>query len=143
MTLENNEECVIEPANVLEDVYLKTVEVLPDAVVIVDERGKIVVFNKEAELFFGYHRSEVIGGSIEILIPQGQAESHIKDRTKYMEQPRTRSMGSNRVLNGLHRTGRLIPIEIMLAPMPIAKAGTHVVAVVRLATVNNADKGKE
>ncbi len=55
-----------------------------------------------------------------------------------MEQPRLRAMGINKVLKGLHRTGRLIPIEIMLAPMSIAKAGTHIVAVVRLAS--NGDK---
>ncbi len=128
--------CNSNTDNILEDVYLKTVEVLPDAVVIVDEEGKIIVFNNAAELFFGYHRSEIIGEAVEKLIPKNFTESHIVDRTKYMEQPRIRSMGANRVLNGLHRSGRLIPIETMLALMPIAKAGTHVVAVVRLATNN-------
>jgi PAS domain S-box-containing protein len=130
-----DENCPQEDKNILEDIYLKTVEVLPDAVVIVDENGVIIVFNKEAELFFGYHRSEVLGEKVEVLIPNNLTESHVKDRTKYMEQPRIRAMGANRVLNGLHRSGRMIPIEIMLAPMPIAKAGTHVVAVVRLANV--------
>jgi PAS domain S-box-containing protein len=133
-------DCNPDDPSILEDIYLKTVEVLPDAVVIVNEKGIIVVFNKEAELFFGYHRSEIIGESVEVLIPSDLNDSHIKDRTKYMEQPRIRSMGAGRVLNGLHRSGRLIPIEIMLAPMPIAKAGTHVVAVVRLATINNEGK---
>ncbi len=66
--------------NILEDIYLKTVEILPDAVVIVDENGKIIVFNNAAELFFGYHRSELIGENVEKLIPKEFVESHAIDR---------------------------------------------------------------
>lgn len=125
-----------ERSEILEDIYLKTLEALPDAVLIVNENGRIVVFNKEAELLFGYHRSEVIGEPVEILMPEVIRLSHIVERSKYMEQPRIREMGSGRLLNGLHRSGRLIPVEIRLSPMVIAKAGIHILAVIKMIQPN-------
>ena len=125
-----------ERSEILEDIYLKTLEALPDAVLIVNENGKIVVFNKEAELLFGYHRSEIIGEPVEILIPDNVRMPHVIERLKYMEQPRIHRMGMNRLVNGLHRSGRLIPVEVKLSPMVIAKAGIHILAVIKLIQSN-------
>jgi protein-histidine pros-kinase len=119
---------------VLEDIYLKTLEALPDAVLVVNEKGHIIVFNNQAELMFGYHRTEVLGGPVENLIPEAHRRRHAAEREHYLETPRIREMGVGRVLNGLHRTGRLIPIEIKLAPLTIAGAGVHVLAVARRVT---------
>ncbi|MBF0280043.1 MAG: PAS domain S-box protein [SAR324 cluster bacterium] len=93
-------------------------ESVPDAMVIIDEQGSIRLINKETEQFFGYSRNELIGKTIEILVPERFRKSHTNHRGAYFEQPSVRPMGINLELYALHKDGREIPVEISLGPIP-------------------------
>jgi len=120
-----------EDLKTLEAIHLKVVEASPDAKVVVNEVGLIVVFNQQAELLFGYDRSEVMGEGIEMLLPEDKRELHKSHRKTYFNSPKTREMGEGLLLQGRHRNGSLIPVQIKLAPFPVAGAGVHTLAVVR------------
>lgn len=106
------------------------VESLPDALVVVDSSGCVVIFNSQAELLFGYHRSEVIGHELEILIPNAVRGRHEAHRSQFMKDPRTRSMGAGLILSCRRRDGSELPVQINLSPIVIP-GGTFVAAVVR------------
>ena len=115
----------------LEAVYLKMVEASPDAKIVINTRGHIVVFNAQAELLFGRAREEVLGKDIELLIPESVRAAHLEHRQGYFAAPKTREMGTGQPLNGMDRDGREFPVQIKLAPFTVAGRGTLVMAVVR------------
>lgn len=122
------EQCDLD---VIQQIYYKVVEASPDAKIVVNDAGVIVVFNTQAELMFGYDRSEVLGKKIEILIPEGRRSAHTKHRDDYFEDPHTREMGIGMDLLGLHRSGKSFKVQIKLAPLIVPNAGVHTLAVVR------------
>jgi PAS domain S-box-containing protein len=83
----------------------------------VDRRGIIALVNRETERLFGYHRDELLGQSIELLVPDRFRGAHPTFRLDFLSDPRTRAMGSGRDLFGLRKDGREIPIEIGLNPI--------------------------
>jgi two-component system, sensor histidine kinase and response regulator len=89
----------------------------PDAVVIVDERGQIVLANEQTEKLFGFSREELLGQAIEILLPYGLRDRHRQHRADYMTSPHSRPMGVGLELYALHKDGREIPVEISLSPL--------------------------
>lgn len=105
-------------------------EAAPDAVVIVNDQGCIVLVNAQAEKLFGYHREELIGHPIEMLIPVPFRDRHIQDRNTFIAAPQTRPMGVGRELSGLHKNGSLIPVEISLSPMQTDN-GRMVISMIR------------
>jgi rsbT co-antagonist protein RsbR len=115
----------------LEALHLKVVEASPDAKIVINEKGEIVIFNAQAELLFGYDRTEVIGQEIEILLPESLKDTHREHRTHYFTEPKTREMGIGLELKGRHRSGQEFPVQIKLAPIIVPKAGVHTLAVVR------------
>lgn len=115
----------------LEQISLKVVEASPDAKIVIDGNGKVIIFNAQAELLFGRHRSEILDKSIELLIPEGLREKHVEHRERYFEQPRSREMGAGLMLRGLRRDGSEFPVQIKLAPIIIAGSGLFALAVVR------------
>lgn len=115
----------------LEQIYLKVVEASPDAKIVIDENGSVVVFNAQAEFLFGYDRSEILQGPIERLIPESLCNTHVAHRNGYFQEPKTREMGTGQVLNGRHRSGKTFRIQIKLAPLIVPGAGVHALAVVR------------
>ena len=92
-------------------------EAAPDGIVVVDDRGKIVIVNSQTERMFGYERAELIGQAIELLVPGRFHASHLADRDHYLADPITRPMGAGRSLTGLTKDGREIPVEISLSPL--------------------------
>ena len=97
--------------------YRELLDAAPDGIVVVDDEGKIIVVNVEAERMFGYDRSEMLGERIEMLIPQRFRPNHPKHVDDYTQEPRTRPMGSGLELFGLRKQGGEFPVEISLSPL--------------------------
>jgi PAS domain S-box-containing protein len=105
-------------------------EAAPDAVIIADQQGKIAAVNAQTEKLFGYGRAELLGQTIEALIPQRYRDKHPVHRAAYAGNPKARSMGSGLELHGLRRDGSEFPVEISLSPLETAE-GTLVSSAVR------------
>lgn len=97
--------------------FRNLLESAPDAVVIVNERGRIELANKQVELLFGYRKSELIGRHVEVLIPKRFMESHARHRKGYFQAPAARSMGQNLDLYAVKNSGDEFPVEISLSPL--------------------------
>ena len=106
------------------------IESNPDAIVIVDNKGKIVLVNNQTEKLFGYNREELIGNTIEILIPNRFQEKHISLRETYTHNPHRREMGAGLDLVGKRKDTSEFPCEISLSPLQ-TNEGQGVSAVIR------------
>lgn len=110
----------------------RLIDALPDALIIAGEDGKIVVFNTQAELMFGYTRSEIIGSPVDILVPEASRKQHANHVEGYMKEPRVRPMGVGMVLAGISKNGKEFPVKINLSPI-VTKNGVYVLAAIRKA----------
>ena len=108
-------------------------EAAPDAIVVVDLSGNIVIVNQLAGSLFGYSRQELLGMQIEGLVPQRFREQHAGDRNHYLRGPHTRPMEEGRELSGRRKDGSEFPVEISLSPLK-TETDTLVISIVRDAT---------
>jgi PAS domain S-box-containing protein len=106
------------------------VDAAPDAMVMVDELGAILLVNRQTEMLFGYERSELLGRPVEELLPEQLRQVHRAHRTRYRADPRVRPMGASMRLAGRRRDGTEFPVEVSLSPVA-GDAGLRVVAAVR------------
>jgi PAS domain S-box-containing protein len=106
------------------------VDAAPDGMVMADQEGRIVLVNRQLEELFGYDRSELLGKSVEELLPDQLRQGHRAHRTRYAAEPRTRPMGTDIALRGQRKDGSSLPVEVSLSPLPSA-SGLLVVAAVR------------
>ena len=95
------------------------VQAAPSGMIIADRDGKIVVSNPAAEQMFGYQSEEMVGCSVEILIPEAHHAAHIAHRARYIAQPQPREMAAGRDLFGQRKDGSQFPVDISLHPIQI------------------------
>jgi PAS domain S-box-containing protein len=110
-------------------------EAIPDAVAAVNRQGVIIQVNSQAESMFSYTRDELIGQSIEILVPERQRGDHQRHRDNFHAKPKIRRMGSGLDLYGRRRDGSEFPVEISLSPVSMGESsagnGVIVLSVIR------------
>lgn len=106
------------------------VEALPDALIVVNADGIIVLTNAQCEFLFGYHRSAMLGQAIDMLLPSDLRAVHTEHLKHFFETPRARPMGSGQALIGRHKNGGDIHVEINLSPVVTAD-GVYGVAIIR------------
>ena len=102
----------------------------PDAIVVVDGRGRITHANGKAGVMFGYDLEEILGKPVEILMPSRFRSSHVGHRGNYHANPRTREMNEGLELYGVRKNGTEFPVDIMLGPVN-AKEGNLVLSIIR------------
>ncbi|MBK1439942.1 PAS domain S-box protein [Parapedobacter sp. ISTM3] len=111
-----------------------------EGMLMVDHAGEIILFNAYAEQLFGYNRSEVIGSSMEKLIPSRFAKQHVTHRKGYHAAPRNRPMGAGLELYALHKDGHEFPVEISLGHF---KADSEVVVIAFVNDISERKKAAE
>ena len=97
--------------------FQQVVESAPNGMLMIDQQGKMTLVNKQVEQMFGYTREELLGKSVEMLIPERFRHGHPAHRTGYFTAPSSRIMGAGRELFGLHKTGTEFPVELGLNPI--------------------------
>jgi len=100
-----------------EEQFRGLLEAAPDAMVIVNREGRIVFANAQTDGLFGYKRDELIGQTVELLIPERHRNQHVAQRIGYTADPKVRSMGTGLALTGVRKDGTEVPIEISLSPL--------------------------
>ena len=102
-----------------EKIFRQAVESAPNAIVIVDPRGAILIVNAQTEKLFGYSRQELLGQQVEILLPEEFRSKHFAHRSDFLDHPQAGAMGAGRELYGLRKDGSRFPVEIGLNPIPL------------------------
>lgn len=107
--------------------FMGLLESAPDAMVITDSQGKIIMVNAQTETIFGYNRDEIMGQEVEILIPPRFHTRHVHNRNEYMMNPKVRAMGHGMELYGRRKNGEEFPVEVSLSPMHLVDENERVV----------------
>jgi PAS domain S-box-containing protein len=102
---------------ILEEKFHGLLEAAPDAIVIVNKNGSIILANRQTETLFGYNRDHLLGMPVEILIPNRFHHVHPNHREKFSNDPQLRPMGVGIELYGLRANGKEFPVEISLSPL--------------------------
>jgi len=100
-----------------EQMFRDLLESAPDAMVIVNSAGYVVLVNSQMERLFGYSREEVLGQPIEVYVPLAYRTDHVAKVQAYSANPSFRPMGVGRELTGQHKDGHVFPVEISLSPV--------------------------
>jgi len=114
----------------LEGKFRKTLQATPDAIVIVDQDGRITFVNDQALDLFGYKTEELIGERMELLMPAEMRDQHPAHRGQFMKSPRVRPMGSGLDLWCQKKNGSQFPVEISLSPV-MTETGLQVASAIR------------
>jgi len=115
------------------------IDAAPNANILVDSSGRITLLNAEAERLFGYTRFELLGRSIDVLLPVRLRRGHAGLRASYLLAPSARRMGAGRELFGVRRDGSEVPIEIGLSPINTPKGQFVLASIIDIAERKHAE----
>ncbi|HXV98589.1 MAG TPA: PAS domain S-box protein, partial [Anaerolineae bacterium] len=114
----------------VEEEFRGLLEAAPDAITIINPAGQIALINSQTEQLFGYTRHELLGQTIEVLMPLRFRDKHLTHRATYAKEARPRAMGIGLDLFGRHKDGREFPVEISLSPLQ-SEEGLLVISAIR------------
>ncbi|MBL8103811.1 MAG: PAS domain S-box protein, partial [Anaerolineales bacterium] len=114
----------------LEEKFHDLLEATPDATMIIDRDGVILIANSQAEKLFGYSHNALSGKVVETLVPKRFQNVHPNHREKFSREPQVRPMGIGLDLHGLKADGQEFPVEISLSPLQ-TEGGQLTVAAIR------------
>ncbi|HVY91675.1 MAG TPA: PAS domain-containing sensor histidine kinase [Bryobacteraceae bacterium] len=110
--------------------FAELLDSAPDAILELDAEGRILILNRMAERLFGYTRDELLGKTVDALVPEGVRATHHQHRTRYFNHPVTRPMGAGLNLEARRKDGSHFPVEISLSPTK-SDFGMRVIAIIR------------
>jgi len=125
------------------DRFQFAIEAASTGMIIVDDTGSIVLVNAQVERLFGYTRGELIGRSIEILVPERHRAHHPGFRAVFFENPQARPMGAGRELHARRKDGTDIPVEIALSPFATPDGNFVLAGLVDVTDRKRAERDKE
>ena len=130
-----------------QELFQLATEASPSGIILVSDRGHIVLVNSHVEKLFGYHRNELVGKFVDILVPKRFLTQHSSYRAKFLGAPETRAMGAGRELFARRKDGSEFPVEIGLNPIQTPRGLVVLANVVdisaRLATEEEARRSRE
>ena len=118
------------PRQVVDEIARGLIEAAPDAMLVIDDGGTIVLANLGTERMFGYDRDDLIGASVETLVPERLRAAHEGLRNRFVLNPAHRPMGTGLALTGHRRDESEVPVEVSLSPVDTS-VGTFVAAAIR------------
>jgi PAS domain S-box-containing protein len=129
----------ITPRKEVQDLFRLATEASPSGIVLVNDRGRIVLVNSHVEKLFGYRREELVGKLVDILVPERFAGQHPAHRAQFLAAPAARAMGAGRELFARRKDGSEFPVEIGLNPIETPNGILVLAAVVDISARKLAD----
>ena len=126
-----------------EEAYRAVVENAPDAFIIVNRTGEMVLVNAQVERLFGYTKRELLHQPVEMLIPERLSKEHVRHRIGYAAMTYHRSMGAGHNLIGRRKDGSEFPVDISLSPVTVANRPLYAAAIRDVSDVKNAERERE
>jgi len=114
----NTTDIAIEEFLIGPDLGIEYIKHSQHGIIAVNDKRMIILANRSAELLFGYHKAELLGKPIEILIPDALKEKHQHHTEGFVKNPRNRPMGVGLELKGRHKDGSELSVDINLIPVP-------------------------
>jgi diguanylate cyclase (GGDEF)-like protein/PAS domain S-box-containing protein len=122
------------------EIFREAMEAAPNAMIVVEADGTMAWANPAAERLFDYESGELVGQSVELLVPPGLKRTHRRSRFRFADDPENRPMGNLRDLRAVTRDGSQIPVEIGLSPIDTPTGFVVICAIIDLTARKRAER---